>query len=464
MKEGTVPQVWKNANVTPVHKNGSKNDVTNYRPISLLTVLSKVLERLVHKAIYPSLHKVIIPEQHGFVSKRSTLTNLVIFTSFLFHSLDNREQVDCIYTDFSKAFDKVDHELLLKKIAFNGIRGNLLRWFSSYITNRTQKVVVNGYTSSVTGVTSGVPQGSILGPLLFVLFINDVNHCFKYSKFLLYADDLKVFSCIRTINDCCSLQDDLDRLSAYCARNRLQLSAEKCKSITFTKKVYNTNFNYYLHNTPLSPVSVIRDLGIYLDSKLHLDQHVNHITNRAFQLYGFVMRTCCSFKRSSSYIYLYKTLIRSQLEYCTPVWNPYYTKYIDQIEAVQRKFIKSVNYKCFHAKSTYCSLLSKFSLPTLKVRRSLMDQRFLYNTCHNRYDCNALINQVYIRIPSHSQRIRDTYSHKLFVPKLCRTVAGERVPLNRVMRSYNDHYCDIDIFALTSSTYNRRVLDCLMDG
>lgn len=123
----------------------------------------------------------------------------MLFTTQLFEGIDDRQQIDSVYTDFQKAFDKVDHRLLLNKISYNGIRGDLLRWFASYITNRTQIVVINGFKSNSIEVTSGVPQGSILGPLLFILYINDIKHCFKHSKFLLYADDLKIFK--RICND-----------------------------------------------------------------------------------------------------------------------------------------------------------------------------------------------------------------------------------------------------------------------
>ncbi|XP_047989455.1 uncharacterized protein LOC125228811 [Leguminivora glycinivorella] len=202
LSEGVFPSIWKTANIIPVHKGGSKNNVENYRPISILSTLSKVFEKLVHKLIYPNLHNQIIPYQHGFVRNRSTTTNLLIYTSYLFESIDNNTQVDSVYTDFRKAFDRVDHQLLLEKIAYNGNRGNLWRWFKSYITNRTQKVTINGCESYAVKVSSGVPQGSILGPLLFTLFINDISNCFKFCNILLYADDLKIYHTISNVNDC----------------------------------------------------------------------------------------------------------------------------------------------------------------------------------------------------------------------------------------------------------------------
>lgn len=161
LRHGTFPCAWKCAFITPVYKSGDRSNIENYRPISILSTLSKLFESLVHSSLFPLLRHLIIPEQHGFVKCRSTTTNLMIFTDFLFKNMDNRVQVDAVYTDFRKAFDKVDHKLLLDKIAFNGIRGNLLRWFASYIFNRTQKVVINGFESDCTFVASGVPQGSV---------------------------------------------------------------------------------------------------------------------------------------------------------------------------------------------------------------------------------------------------------------------------------------------------------------
>ncbi|KAJ0180561.1 hypothetical protein K1T71_003965 [Dendrolimus kikuchii] len=463
LMEGIVPSNWKMANITPVYKGGNITDVTNYRPISLLSTLSKVLERLVHNYIYPVLHKQIMEQQHGFVKKRSTVSNLLIFTDFVFKSMDNRIQVDTVYTDFRKAFDKVDHDILLRKLAFNGIRGNLLRWFTSYIKNRSQRVVIYGLHSDIIYVTSGVAQGSILGPLLFDIFINDINQCFKQTNFLMYADDLKIFKEIFTIQDCIKLQDDLNSLSDYCVENKLYLSINKCKSISFSKKTNKIDFTYSLCSNPLEKVTVIKDLGIFLDSKLHFDFHVNYVLNKAFQLFGFVMRTCKPFKRPSSYLLLYMSLIRSQLEYATAIWNPFYTKYNKQLESVQRKFLRSVNYRCFHSKSSYETLLSKYSMHKLETRRNLLDAMLLYNICHDKFDCITLSNQISFRVPQRFHVIRKNRTRDLFAAKISRTNAGERAPINRIMKLYNEYYTEADIFFLTPSLYKKKIIELSMD-
>ncbi|KAJ8737841.1 hypothetical protein PYW08_000436 [Mythimna loreyi] len=215
--------------------------------------------------------------------------------------MDRRVQVDAVYTDFQKAFHKVDHTILLEKLAFNGIRGNLLRWFVSYIFNRTQKVVINGYESETVTVNSGVPQGSILGPFLFIIYINDVKSCFINARCLLYADDMKIYKSCKNVQDCQLLQDDLTRLDNYCKDNKLLLSIPKCHSISFTKNKNKISFNYSINNQHLKEVDSVRDLGVIMDSSLHFDQHIKSIVNKAFQMYGFVMRSSKDFVRPSTF-------------------------------------------------------------------------------------------------------------------------------------------------------------------
>nr|AEM44817.1 unknown [Pectinophora gossypiella] len=392
--EGIFPIRWKCANIIPVYKSGTKQNIENYRPISILCALAKIFEKLVHNEVYPVLSPLIIPEQHGFVKRRSTVSNLLLYTDFLFENLDRGIQVDAIYTDFQKAFDKVDHKLLLEKIAYNGIRGNLLRWFSSYVCNRSQRVVVNGFHSDLIHVTSGVPQGSILGPLLFLIFNNDIKNCFRHSHFLLYADDLKIYKSIHSDIDCTLLQNDLNHLTHYCYINKLKLSIPKCHGISFTKNKNKIIYNYKLCDNSLTAVDYLRDLGVILDSKLHLDLHIDSIISRGFRMYKFVMRATTDFSRISTYLYLYTTLIRPQVEYACAIWNPLYKKYSEQLEIIQARFLKSVHYKIYRYKTPYNNLLSKFEMLTLHNRRMLLQSVTLYRICHNLIDCPDLVNDM----------------------------------------------------------------------
>lgn len=455
--EGVFPEIWKRANITPVHKSGSRHDVEQYRPISILSVLSKLFERLVHNEIYPILHNSIIDEQHGFVKRRSTSSNLLIFTNFLFQNLDNRVQVDAVYTDFKKAFDKIDHELLLNKIAFNGIHGNLLRWFVSYIQNRSQKVVINGFQSRSIVATSGVPQGSILGPLLFIMFINDIKKCFNNSNFLLYADDLKIYKTIKSIEDSICLQQDLDRFMTYCHTNKLQLSVPKCNYINYTKNKNIIKHTYNLGNAFLSKVTALRDLGIQLDTKLCLNLHVDNIVNKAFKMYGFVMRSSSDFKRTSTYLYLYKSLVRSQLEYAVPIWNPLYNKYVEAIERVQKKFLRAMNYRCNKTYLSYPQLLTRFNMTTLESRRKYLSATTLYKIVSNMFDCIDLVRCICYVVPRTVHK-RQARAGRFFAVASCRTNAGLRVPIRRMADIYNDNFIEIDIFTCNEHQFKLAVL------
>lgn len=458
--EGICPNVFKSARIVPVYKGGRRENVTNYRPISILPAMSKLFEKLIHNDIYPSIHHTIIPQQHGFVQRRSTTTNLIDYTTYLFETIDNNKQTDSIYTDFQKAFDRVDHKLLLEKIAFNGIRGNLWRWLKSYVSNRTQRVAINGYESDVVAVTSGVPQGSILGPLLFNLFINDISSCFKFCKILLYADDLKIYHIIHSPTDHLLIQKDLDRFSSYCKANKLSLNLNKCKSVTFSRKRNVSMFQYSLCDSVLETVQSIKDLGVTLDAKLILDTHIDNVVNKAYKMYGFIMRSTVNFQRPSTYLYLYKCLIRPQLEYAVTVWNPHFNIYVNKIEMVQKKFLRRLQYKFFHNRLTYSQLLNKYKLIDLKSRRTQLEIMFLYDLVHNRYDCSSLTNILCYRVPRRTQ-YRSSRKLELFAINSSRTIAGTRSPLNRIVKKYNVEFNNIDMFATRPLAFKKMITETL---
>lgn len=441
MTDGIFPTSWKMAHITPVHKGGSKHNIDNYRPISILSTIPKVLEKLVHSHIYPILHSHIITEQHGFVRGRSTTTNLLLYSQYLFESLDSGQQIDSIYTDFKKAFDKVDHLILIRKLAFNGIKGNLLRWFISYLSNRQQAVKMNGLISSYAPMTSGVPQGSILGPFLFILFINDIASCFKHTKFLLYADDLKLFATVSNTSDCINMQSDLNRLHNYCQMNKLHLSYSKCQYISFTRKKSRLIFEYGVGGNILESVSRVRDLGILFDSKLHFNLHIEQIVSKAYRMLGFVLRTAKMFKNTKTYLILYKSLVRSQLEYAVVVWNPLYRVYSDNIESIQKRFLATLQHRLGVSKSAYKILLDTFGCENLVDRRTVLESMILFNICQGKYDCPDLLRQVIFRTPE-----RITRSSALFQVKNARTNAGIRAPLRRLCDVYNKTMVTLDIF------------------
>ncbi|CAB3994070.1 Hypothetical predicted protein [Paramuricea clavata] len=193
INSGVVPDEWKLANVVPVYKRGEKEDVQNYRPISLLCIVSKLLERCVLKHIWEHLRVILNECQHGFVPGKSCTSQLIGVLDKIGRLLDRGEQIDVIYLDMSKAFDRVNHEILIEKLRHLGFKTNLLRWFKSYLYHRRQQVTVLGATSPTLPVTSGVPQGSILGPVLFLLYVNDLPDKISSSSIAAFADDTKIF-------------------------------------------------------------------------------------------------------------------------------------------------------------------------------------------------------------------------------------------------------------------------------
>ena len=222
------PQAWKCAIVVPVHKKDSKNDVENYRPVSLLNCVSKVFERCIYLSLYEFLRPKLTPCQHGFRQRRSCTTQLLHFLDDVYKGLADGKKVEIVYTDFEKAFDKVDHGVLLSKLFHIGVRGKLLKLIESYLKDRSFRVRVGECLSSPRSVTSGVPQGSLLGPLLFLVLINDFPDSCEFTTCYLCADDAKIVY----IGDSPSLmQQDLDNIALWCYENVMSLNASKCNNL-----------------------------------------------------------------------------------------------------------------------------------------------------------------------------------------------------------------------------------------
>ncbi|XP_045538980.1 uncharacterized protein LOC123722157 [Papilio machaon] len=269
LQECTFPNIWKQANIVPVYKKGLKNLIINYRPISILKTLSKLMELLVYRRIYPIIKQGISENQHGFLKSRSTTSNLAIFSDDVFNGMEHSGQVDVIYTDFEKAFDRVDHAILLYKLNKLGIHGDLLRWIQSYLKNRSQAVTIGGHRSNYIEIPSGVPQGSHLGPLFYCAYLYDIDKCLQNAKHLMYADDTKIYMTISNLNDCKLLQMDLDSLYDYYIKNRISVNIKKCHCISFTKKKDPIVYPYKFENVAVERVDEIRDLGVIFDSKMY---------------------------------------------------------------------------------------------------------------------------------------------------------------------------------------------------
>jgi ribonuclease P/MRP protein subunit RPP40 len=363
-----VPQDWKEANVAPLHKKGSREKPENYRPVSLTSIIGKIAESIIKDNIvaYLDIYNLIKSNQHGFTKGKSCLTNLLDFFEEVTKDLDEGKSMDLIYLDFSKAFDKVPYERLFKKLESHGIRGATLRWIKNWLSDRRQRVCIDGEYSEWAKVTSGVSQGSVLGPILFIIFINDLdsNIISKLDKF---ADDSKLGKSICSHDDVECLRKDLTNMENWCNDWQMKFNTEKCKVMHLGKN--NPVNQYMLDNKNLEESGSERDLGVIIDKSLKFSEHCNKVANTANAILGMIKRTI-NCKSKSIITRLYKALVRPQLEYCVQVWRPYLKKDIEKIEKVQRRATKLIS-DC--SKLSYEDRLKSTGLTTLEARRTRGD-------------------------------------------------------------------------------------------
>ena len=338
LTQGKIPTLWKQANIIPIHKKGSPYQASNYRPISLLPTISKVLERCIYDKIIAHIIPKLANQQHGFLRNRSTTTQLLTIFSRINNILDKGKQADLIYFDLSKAFDSVPHKLLIHKLKGFGINGTLLAWITDYLTNRVQRVLIDGTHSEWLPVTSGVPQGSILGPLLFLLYINDLPDALSPDTICaIFADDTKIFRPITHKNDSIALQRDINNLHQWSKAWGLTFNSTKC-TVLSVKRKYNVKiYQYTMNNLPLPRVDNMNDLGININNHIKWNQHVNTITNKANQRLWLIKRTLGFRTPIQAKLTAYQVMVRSILEYCTPLWNPCTKENLTRLELVQKK-------------------------------------------------------------------------------------------------------------------------------
>lgn len=446
---GSFPECWKDSFVFPVFKKGDKQVTSNYRGIAALCATSKLFEILVLDFMTFKLSRLIAPEQHGFMSKRSTCSNLVTYTSYIIEEIEKGHQTDAIYTDFSAAFDKIDHRIAIAKYKRLGIHGNLLKWLGSYLTGRRMSVKIGQHISSTFAVTSGVPQGSHLGPFLFLLYLNDIHALLECRK-LSFADDFKLFYAIVRPDDTLFLQQQLDLFATWCQRNKMALNASKCFVITFTRKLSIISHNYNLLGTSINRELCVKDLGVMLDSKLTFKNHVSYVVSKASSLLGFVFRFGKYFRDVYCLKSLYCSLVRSTLEYCSVVWSPFYMNSIQRIEAIQRKFIRfALRFLPWNDPfnlPSYESRCRLINLDSLEARRNISKAMFISDLLTSNMDCAELLSQARFNIPQ--------YRLRTYLPlnnPTSRTNYGSNLPFKVMCRVFNQCY-DVFDFNLSRST------------
>ena len=326
-KTGKIPNDWRYASVCPAFKKGDTNNPINYRPVSLTCIICKLLEHVVTSSIMKHLeyNNILYDLQHGFRSFRSCETQLVSFIQDLAKSSDKNIQTDLIIMDFAKAFDKVSHKHLMYKISYYGINCNAFHWIKDFLTDRTQTVILEGETSNKTPVTSGVPQGTVLGPILFLIFINDLAEYIQHSTLRLFADDSIIYKQIKNKEDAIKLQQDLDAAGKWEQDWLMHFHPDKCTVVSVAQKRKTISHTYQLHGHTLEKDESAKYLGITIQNNLKWDKHINTITAKANQSLGFIKR---NLKVHSPAIkeHAFKALVRPKLEYCNTMWDPHNSK------------------------------------------------------------------------------------------------------------------------------------------
>ena len=371
-----VPITYKTQIITPVYKKSSKADPANYRPISLTSHVIKIFERLVKIAIVNHLDKnnIICPNQHGFTKNKSCLTQLIPHIDYVLKNLLENSDTDVIYLDYAKAFDKVD-QLLLHKFHAYGVRGKLLSRLKAYLSDRTQTVVINGKSSYSAKVVSGVPQGTVLGPILFLIYLNDLNKCLKHSVTSSFADDTRIKKTINNTMDTQLLQKDLNNAVTWSENSNMVLHQDKFellihradKSHHLDQLPFYPEFTHYTTNdgSIISPSSHVKDLGVTISDDLTWSKHISNSTDAARKISSWVF-SVFSNRSAKITIPLYKALVRSRAEYNCPVWNPSKIEDIKSVESIQRSFTSKIQ-EVKHL--SYWERLKSLNLMSLQRRR-----------------------------------------------------------------------------------------------
>lgn len=453
LEKGVFPSAWKISHIAPIFKKGDRNAIENYRSVSIQNSLAKLFDMMVFDKIRPVMNHNLTQLQHGFTQKRSSNTNLILHTTNLINALEKGEEVDSINTDFTKAFDKVSHRLLIEKLSRIGFGGPMLEWFASYLKGRSQFVLFDNERSGKFETTSGVPAGTHGGPDLFLVMISDLPEVLLYSEISLYADDCKFSKIIRNANDSSLLQSDVTKFQQWCENNELLVNPGKCSAITFTKR-RNTEARFYqLGESKLATVTSVRDLGVELSNDLNFNQHVANITSKASRVLGFVRRFSRDFRDHSVLKVLYCALVRPHLEYCSIVWSPHSTEAIERIEKVQRKFTKIACKKMVPQREfEYSERLQYLGLQTLEERRKVAGNMFVAGVLSNAIDCPEFLNQLNFNAPNRYAR-----TTSLIREPTNRTDYGRNNPLSRLIRNFNDVQEKYD-FHLSRNNFRHKML------
>ncbi len=453
LTDSKLPDMWKTAKITAIFKKGDRKHPGNYRPVSLTSVVCKVFEKLIREHIINHFknNHLFTNKQYGFLDGRSTSLQLLKVLDHWTESLEAGNIIDCIYMDYAKAFDKVPHRRLISKLSSYGVSVTLIDWIEAFLSNRYQQVAVNGELSELKKMTSGIPQGSVLGPLLFVAYINDLPDLLQSQPYL-FADDTKIFKVIKNNTDHQILQQDLDKLHEWSTKWLLSFNAQKCKCMRIAKKSDDTpKQDYKLDSHVLDWSECEKDIGLLVDGSLSFDKHLVTKVKKANSTFG-LLRRIFQFMNKETFKPLYQSMVRVHLDYVSSVWAPYKKKDVKLLEQVQRRATKQVPGL---SNMSYPDRLKTLGIPTLTYRRLRGDMIEVYKIIHEIYDPDAALNLPRSEGPTRGHNL------KLFQQRSTKDIR-KYFFTNRVVRIWNSLTDEI-VNAPSVNTFKNR-LDNLWDN
>ena len=388
---GILPDEWKKGLVVPTFKKGSKHDPCNYRPISLTSIPCKILEAIVREEImdHLSTHQLLSPDQYGFRPKRSCAAQLLHTLEDWSRMIEDGNTVDAIYVDYRKAFDAVPHQRLIAKLKTYGISGKLLEWIKTFLSGRSQQVVINGVCSDEAPVPSGVPQGSVLGPLLFVIYVNDMPDVTE-SPMKVFADDTKIY---QVSAESSKLQADIDRILEWSKKWQLPFNDTKCQVLHIGSA--NPFQTYKMQERNLEVTLSEKDLGVQMDQDLKFRKQAAAAISKASKIMGVIKKSFQKLDQDTLPI-LFRTLVRPHLEYGNAVWGPFNRADQVAVEKVQRratKLVRNIRHR------PYTERLKLLNLPSLYYRRRRGDMILVYQIFHAGIDVHP---EVFFDRATHS--------------------------------------------------------------
>lgn len=446
IKNSTFPSILKSSEIIPIPKKGNTQLVHNYRPINKINSFAKLFEIIIYEKIHIHIMRNITSKQHGFLKQKSTDTNLILFQNKIVETFNENKQLDVIYTDFEKFFDKIPFSTLINAMSLFGFTNKMTLFFETYFRNREMRVKYGDALSKPIIPTSGIPQGNKLSTLFAIMIINNITKNLKHSEGLIFADDYKIYKKISCTQDCINLQQDINATNKWVKENGLSFNIEKCEQMSYVKgKKIKFNYQYSLDNQNLKKINEKRDLGVIFEANGKFNKHIHYIIGESSKRLGLIKRHCEHIDDIDTIVLLFTSLVRSKLEYGALLWNPTTKENSKKLEQIQKRFVRylfhKVNgfYPTYPEQISYKDLIDSLNIKSLEKRREDQAIIFIHKLCNNLINCPQLLSLIDFKIPN--LRFRINSDKKIFNLDNTKIMSS----LNIAMQKYNNSYEKLDI-------------------